>query len=84
MAEFQHLWLCYNCDVIFFKENKCKENKFFQMDVSQPVHPKNILEGSSLNMEVKDKAPPHDAISMEPPQEELLISLHALLGILSP
>jgi hypothetical protein len=36
MVKHQRLQLFYNCDEKIFKGHKCKEQKLFHMDVSQP------------------------------------------------
>jgi hypothetical protein len=79
MVERQRKGLFYNCDDKCFLKNKCKEQDIF-MAIYKDVTDEEVE--TSL---VEEIPPKNDTnLPIDPPEVELLISLHALTGFSTP
>lgn len=81
MVERRKQGLCYYCYDKYSSGHKCREPKFFQIDVTDNSSSKEAPPPMWPEDEVEVTHPNNDLITM---RDELVISLHALADISSP
>jgi hypothetical protein len=85
MEERRKQGLCYYCDEKYSPWHKCREQKFFQIDVSTSFPYEDIPSDEAPDIEEAQPSD-HDENPVVTPGElaEPVISLHALSGISAP
>jgi hypothetical protein len=85
MVERRKQELCYYYDEKYSPGHKCREQKFFQIDVSTSTSSEDILSDEATDTEDTQPTVPI-SYPVPPPMEpeEPVISLHALMGISAP
>jgi len=77
--------LCYYYDEKYSSGHKCREQKFFQIDVIASTSSKDILLDEATDIEdTHPTVPISDPVPPPMELEEPVISLHALMGISAP
>jgi hypothetical protein len=71
--------LCYNCDEKYFMGHKCKEQKLF-MPISEDVPEEDVI----VSLVEEPSLPNSTQETVNPPEFDPLISLHALTGFSPP
>jgi hypothetical protein len=79
MDEHQLKGLCYNCDEKYFMGHKCKEQKLF-MAISEDVPEEDV----TVPLVEEPSLPNSTQETVNPPEFDPLISLHALTGFSPP